>query len=185
MDSSPTVSSVHGIFWARKLKQVAISYSMVSSQPRNGTRISCISCIGRLVLYHEHYLGGQKKEVVHGSAAPWAIGCSSVHGILQARMLEWVVISFSRGSSWHMDWTLVSHTAGGFFTIWAREALAFDLPFHKIRRNQNKMGLLRLLAVRACNKYLPLIHLNLLGHPRKTGILTESELRAVCDFIRS
>ena len=47
------------------------------------------------------------------------------------------------------------------------------------------MGLLRLLAVRACNKYLPLIHLNLLGHPRKTGILIESELRAVCDFIRS
>ena len=30
---------------------------------------------------------------------------SSVHGILQARILEWVAISFSRGSSWHRDWT--------------------------------------------------------------------------------
>ena len=33
---------------------------------------------------------------------------SSVHGILQARILEWVVISFSRGSSWPRDWTCVS-----------------------------------------------------------------------------
>ena len=33
-------------------------------------------------------------------------GGSSVHGILQARMLEWVAISYSRGSSWPRDWTL-------------------------------------------------------------------------------
>ena len=33
---------------------------------------------------------------------------SSVHGILQARTLEWVVISFSRGSSWPRDWTWAS-----------------------------------------------------------------------------
>ena len=32
----------------------------------------------------------------------------SVHGILQARILEWVAIPFSRGSSWPRDWTLVS-----------------------------------------------------------------------------
>ena len=48
---------------------------------------------------------------------------SSVHGILQARILEWVVIPFSRGSSWPRDWTLVSCIAGRVFTIWAaREA---------------------------------------------------------------
>ena len=35
---------------------------------------------------------------------------SSVHGILQARILEWVAISSSRGSSWPRDWTLVSYT---------------------------------------------------------------------------
>ena len=45
-------------------------------------------------------------------------GCS-VHGILQARILEWVRIPFSRGNSWPRDWTWVSHTAGRFFTIWA------------------------------------------------------------------
>ena len=48
---------------------------------------------------------------------------SSVHGILQARILEWVAISFSRGSSWPRDWTQVSCIAGRWFTSWAmREA---------------------------------------------------------------
>ena len=48
---------------------------------------------------------------------------SSVHGILQARTLEWVVVPFPRGSSRPRDQTLVSHTAGRFFTAWAtREA---------------------------------------------------------------
>ena len=43
--------------------------------------------------------------------------------ILQARILEWVAISFSRGSSQPRDQTLVSCIAGRFFTIWAiREA---------------------------------------------------------------
>ena len=50
---------------------------------------------------------------------------SSVHGILQARILEWVAILFSRGSSWPWDWTGLSCIAGGFFTVWAtREALS-------------------------------------------------------------
>ena len=40
------------------------------------------------------------------------------HGILQARILEWVAIPFSRGSSQPRDRTQVSHTAGGFFTSW-------------------------------------------------------------------
>ena len=45
------------------------------------------------------------------------------HGILQARILEWVAISSSKGSSQPRGRTQVSHTAGGFFTIWAtREA---------------------------------------------------------------
>ena len=48
---------------------------------------------------------------------------SSVHGLFQARVLESVAISFSRGSSQPRDWTWVSHIAGRRFTIWAtREA---------------------------------------------------------------
>ena len=49
---------------------------------------------------------------------------SSVQGILQVRILEWVAIPFSRGSSQPRDQTQVSCIAGRFFTIWAtREAL--------------------------------------------------------------
>ena len=47
---------------------------------------------------------------------------SSVHGILQARILEWVAISSSRGFSWPRDQTSVSSVsciAGWFFTCWA------------------------------------------------------------------
>ena len=44
---------------------------------------------------------------------------SSVHRILQASIVEWVAIPFSRESSRPRDWTWVSHIAGRFFTIWA------------------------------------------------------------------
>ena len=48
---------------------------------------------------------------------------SSVHGISLTRILEWVTIAFSRGSSWPKDRTWVSCSAGRFFSIWAtREA---------------------------------------------------------------
>ena len=48
---------------------------------------------------------------------------SSIHGIFQARILEWVAISFSRRSSWSRDWTQVSHIVGRRFIVWGtREA---------------------------------------------------------------
>ena len=46
---------------------------------------------------------------------------SSVHGILQIRILEWVAIPFSRGSSWPRGLTCVSCLAGRFFTIWGKK----------------------------------------------------------------
>ena len=65
--------------------------------------------------------------VMSDSAAPWTIcslSGSSVNGTVQARILEWVASSFSRGSSQPSDRTLVSHIAGRFFTVWpTREAL--------------------------------------------------------------
>ena len=52
---------------------------------------------------------------------------SSVHGIFQARVLEWVAISFSSGSSQPRDRTRVSRISGRRFTIWAtREARPFS-----------------------------------------------------------
>ena len=49
---------------------------------------------------------------------------SSIHGIFQARVLEWVAISFSKWSSQPRDWTQVSSIVGWRFTVWAsREVL--------------------------------------------------------------
>ena len=51
----------------------------------------------------------------------------SVHGILQARILEWVAISFSRGSSWRRDRTWVSRIVGRCFTVWVTKDHMVDL----------------------------------------------------------
>ena len=57
---------------------------------------------------------------------------SSVHGILQARTLEWVTISFSRGSSQPRDGTRVSRIGGRRFNLWAtREALGRTINSRK------------------------------------------------------
>ena len=50
---------------------------------------------------------------------------SSVCGILQARILDWVAIPFSRGSSGPRDWTRVSCIVGSFFTIWAHHGSSY------------------------------------------------------------
>ena len=55
MDCSPPGSSVHGIFQSRILAWIAISSSRGSSQPRDQTRLSCISSIGRQILYQLGY----------------------------------------------------------------------------------------------------------------------------------
>ena len=47
-------------------------------------------------------------------AAPWTVSSlsiSSVHGILQARILEWIAMPSSRGSSWLKDWTRISYAS--------------------------------------------------------------------------
>ena len=60
----------------------------------------------------------------------------TVHGILQARILEWVAIPFSRGSSPPRDWTQVSQIAGRFFTSWvtreAQECIDLKLPLQTL-----------------------------------------------------
>ena len=58
-------------------------------------------------------------KVIQSCPTPHDPMDSEVHGILQARILEWVAFLFSRGSSQPRDWTQVSHMAGGFFTSWA------------------------------------------------------------------
>ena len=57
---------------------------------------------------------------------------SSVHGILQARTLEWVAIPFPRGSSRPRDWTWVSHIFRRFFTVWATKHLGGFMNCHSL-----------------------------------------------------
>ena len=68
------------------------------------------------------------------SATPWTVARQAPLslGILQARILKWVAISFSRGSSQPRDQTQVSRIVGGFFTIWVtRKApnIYFTVPY--------------------------------------------------------
>ena len=64
---------------------------------------------------------------------------SSVHGIFQARVLEWVDISFSRGSSPPRDQTRVSRIAGRSFTVWATRE--YVLSIKQICQNQKQRQL--------------------------------------------
>ena len=60
---------------------------------------------------------------------------SSVHGILQARILKWVAISSSRGPSQPRDPTWVSWIAGGFFTNWATREAQYSTRSFQFLRN--------------------------------------------------
>ena len=73
---------------------------------------------------------------------------SSVHGILQARMLEWVAIPFSKGYSHPRDQIGISHIAGGFLTTESlgkpKTYVHIDVTY-KICINRLLMLLVRLL----------------------------------------
>ena len=63
-----------------------------------------------------------------------SLQCSPVHEIFQARVLEWVAISFSRGSSQPRDQTWVSRIVGRCFTIWTTmEVLCMRIEWPKIK----------------------------------------------------
>ena len=57
MDCSLPGSSVHGILQAKILEWVAIPSFKGSSQPRDQTHVSYVSCTGKQILYHWHHLG--------------------------------------------------------------------------------------------------------------------------------
>ena len=94
---------------------------------------------------------------------------SSVHGILQARILEWVAFPFSRGSSRLRDGTQVSCIAGGFFTVWATRGA---LPFPYFTLNNS---LLKSTCVLFLSAHLP----SYPYHLRRILSLTSSFLGAV------
>ena len=122
IDCSSPGPSVHGISQTRLLERIAISSFRGSSWPKDWNCISHISCMA----------GGFFTDKPPGK--PWfrdewvsevtqlcptlcdpmdcSLPGSSIHGIFQARVLEWLAISFSRGSSQLRDRTWVSCIAG-------------------------------------------------------------------------
>ena len=103
MDHSPPISSVHRILQTRILEWGPISFSRASSVLRGETRVSYISCIGRQILYQLAPPAAAKSlqscptlcDPINGSPPG-----SAVPGILQARTLEGVAISFSSARKW-------------------------------------------------------------------------------------
>ena len=119
LDCSLSGFSVHGISQARLLEWVAIPFSRGSSRPRDGTRVSWVTFIGRRILYHwatrkpcYYYVHGH--AWLHSCVSPFVTPWTVVHqiplsmGFFQAGILEWVAIPSSRGFSQPRDRTPVS-----------------------------------------------------------------------------
>ena len=129
----------YGIFQARILKWVAISFSRDLPNPG----------IEPAPLHHPQAdswpLSHQEGSVSLVTLSCLALGepmdCSSpvfsVHGILQARILEGIVNPFFRGSFQPRDQTWVSCIAGRFFTIWATKSAPQCRYFPNYRRYQS------------------------------------------------
>ena len=103
MDCSLPGSSAHGIFQARVLEWGAIAFSK-----RRYYKVLKTNFVKELVIQSCPMLCNPMDYSLPGS---------SVHGILQTRILEWVAISFFRESFQPRDQTQVSGIAGTFFTI--------------------------------------------------------------------
>ena len=134
MDCSLTGFSVHGIFQARILEGVAISYSRGSSRPRDWTHVSCISCIVRWILCHYHYLGSPTLRVF-----------SLIYTLFDVKESE--SVSHSVLSDFATLWTVALQTS--LSMEFSRQEYWSGLPFHSPGHLPNlrmKPGSLALLA---------------------------------------
>ena len=122
MDCSLPGSSIHGIFQARVLEWGAIAFSTYQLD----CAINILPCtshsaknfiLSQLTLTMTMCVSVTQSYLTLFEPMDYSPIGSSVHGILQARILEWVAISFSRQSSKPRDRTKVSCIAGRFFTI--------------------------------------------------------------------
>ena len=123
MDCKPSGFSVHGIFQARILEGIAISFPTGSFQHRDQTHVSCISCIDRWIIYHLRHLetnrkGQNLKERLEYSGIEQSC-CSQWKFLLQGGLSsslkapEWIgsdpprlsrIISFTK-----VNWSHLSH----------------------------------------------------------------------------
>ena len=113
----------------RILEWVAYPFSRESSLPRNWTRLSCMAGgFFNQMSYQGTPISAYRKKEREVAQSCLTLcdpmGCSlqgsSIYGIFQARALDWVAISFSRGSSGPRHRTQVSHIVGRCSTIRAK-----------------------------------------------------------------
>ena len=103
------------IFKSLPFTLMSLPWALIISCPNSGLLSSCLCCAVLCLV-------AQSCPTLC-DAIDCSLPGSSIHGTFQARILEWVAMSSSGGSSQPGDWTQVSHIAGGFFTFWAtREA---------------------------------------------------------------
>ena len=136
MDCSLPASSVHGILQARILKWVAIPFSKGSSQARNQTQVSCIAgrfftdwamreALCKMLAIKLLQLCPTLCDPIDGSPPG-----SPVPGILQARTLEWVAISFPNAWKWKVKMKSLSRV-WLFTTPWTAAYQALSMGFSR------------------------------------------------------
>ena len=144
MDCSPPGSSVPGILQAGILARVAISSSRESSWPRDQTHVSYVLLpwqVGFSPLGPPGKLSCSCEVKMKSLSRVWPALCglmdcsppgSSVHGIVQARVLEWGAIAFSRASSQPRDQAQVSCVVGRRFPIpiWATREVCWYIALN-------------------------------------------------------
>ena len=131
----PMEYTVHGILQARILEWIALSLL----QGIFPTQVSCIAGgfftswatkETRTSKIVRNCWWKVKMKVIESCPTLCNPMDYTIHVILQTRILEWVAVPFSRGSSQSRDWTQVSCIAGRFFTSWAtREAQKLVVAF--------------------------------------------------------
>ena len=105
--------------WTGLISMLSKGLSRISS-----TKVQIINSSVLIHFYHPALTSSSQvllKEVAWLFATIWPVAhqASLSMGILQARILKWVVMLSSRGSFQPRDRTQISHTASGFFTVWA------------------------------------------------------------------
>ena len=116
--------------------------------------VNFVSCVGVCMLSHFSH--------IPLFVTPWTVAPagSSVHGILQARILEWVAMPSSRGSSQPRERTLISCIAGGFSGQWTtwKDPVMCNLPqlgkkaSHEVQMTCQGMGLYQDINLRGWGK---------------------------------
>ena len=141
----PMDYTVHGILQARKLEWVSFPFSRGSSQPRDWTQVFHIA--GRWASHFFYQLnrkGRRELSLCHFHMILWSnlyfinscccsvaklcltlcypVDCSPPgSSVLSSRILKWVAVLFSRGSSSTRDWTRISYIGRQILSPWARE----------------------------------------------------------------